>query len=122
MGYKSNRITLGHIKNRREYLEQTPYCECCGSHYQLAVHHHIPQQWKHLGQEYVLDIDCNYSTLCRNCHSIIEHNKSQYNRQLFGKMFGTRLNWMHYDYWHTLKNGKDPEYYVERKDLLYESI
>ena len=120
MGYKKNRITIGSVKNRKTYLEDTPYCECCGSNYRVSVHHHIKQQWRFNGQEYCLDIADNYSSLCLNCHSIIEHNESQYDRELFGKVFNGRLNWVTYNYWHELKNGKKPEYYIERKEVLFD--
>lgn len=113
MGYKKNRITIGSIKNRGAYLQDTPYCECCGSNYRVSVHHHIPQQWKHAGQEYSLDIMANYSSLCMYCHSIIEHNESQYDRELFGKVLNGKLNWVQWKYWKTLKNGKEPEDYIE---------
>jgi hypothetical protein len=113
MGYKKYRTTIGSEKNRKEYFEHTPYCEICGSTYETAVHHHIPQQWKYRGDEYIIDLPENYSTLCRTCHGIVEHNESQYDRELFGRVFNGRLNWVQWRYWKTLKNGKKPEEYVE---------
>lgn len=107
MGSKKNRTTIGNINNRQEYAIEHTRCESCNGTMWLAIHHHIRQTWKYLGDEYVLELSENYSTLCSDCHAIIEHNENQYNRQLFPK------NHIHYDYWHKLKNGKEPEEYLD---------
>ena len=107
MSYRKNRRRVGDEKNKKDYINNKPYCECCGGHYMVKVHHHIPQQYKYLGETYILDIPSNYSSLCQNCHSIIEHNESQYYRDL-------RCN-KPFEYWHTLKDGRIP------KDIIKES-
>lgn len=104
---KKSRILIGSKDNRKEYMDYTHYCECCGGHYQLSVHHHIPQQWTWNGQGYIIDDFINYSTLCVNCHAIIEHNENQYNREIKGKK-----TFKDFDYWHKLKNNFLPEDYI----------
>jgi hypothetical protein len=120
MGYKKNRVQIGKVSNRKEYLEITPYCEICGKTYPVAVHHHLKQGVRILDKEYTFDVMDGYSTLCHSCHAIVHTDKAQYDRRLLGKTFNGRLNWLHYSYWHELKNGKKPEYYIERKEVLFD--
>lgn len=106
MNYRKHRITIGNKDNRGLYLEKNPCCEICRSTYLIAVHHHIDQQWKHMGQCYIIDLPENYSTLCNTCHGIIDIQR-QYERELIAKAKKP------FEYWHKLKNGKEPENYVE---------
>lgn len=98
------------IKN--DYEIEYQYCECCGGsycdNYGLAIHHHIPQQFRYFGDEYVIEDENNYSVVGRSCHGILEHNESQYKREL------EPINGIPYEYWHELKNGQLPEVYIEK--------
>ena len=108
MIYKRHRKTIGDERNRIEYLESQLMCECCRK--QVGqVHHHIPQQFTHLGDVYIIDLPVNYSTLgtwC--CHAIVEHNEKQYYGKGMDVMSGRK-----WSYWHELKNGQDPHDFIE---------
>jgi len=110
MSYKANRLVIGDKKNRQDYLEQFPYCEICG--HKGNVHHLIPQQFAINGQCFVLDIPVNYATICLQHHAITEHNKEQYDRDVFGRAFNGRICWKPYECWHKLKDGSKPEEHV----------
>ena len=98
MNYKIDRWHVGDKENRESYAEAINWCECCGGHYALAVHHHIPKQFQHHGERYTIDLHENFSTLCRACHGIIERNRRQYNREIFGIKTNKA-----YEYWHEIK-------------------
>lgn len=49
---------------RNNHIEEQPWCQCCGRHTQLEVHHYIP--W-HLAIDLRTD-PRNLVTLCRECH------------------------------------------------------
>jgi len=112
MSYKANRIVIGDIANRQAYLEENPRCEICGKP-NNHVHHLIPQQFAINGQVFVLELSINYGNLCLySCHAISEHNKEQYDREVFGRAFNGRICWKPYEYWHTLRDGSKPEEHV----------
>ena len=105
--YKRDRITIGDERNRDRYLEKNPICECCGKRVGF-VHHIIPQQYRYMGEVYIIDLAWNYFTLgtwC--CHGVIEHNESQYNREFLGKV--TKKPW---SYWHTPKDGINADEFI----------
>jgi hypothetical protein len=105
--YRRDRITVGDERNRIDYLDENPMCECCFK--QLGqVHHAITQQHRYLGEVYVIDLPINYFTLgtwC--CHAIIEHNEKQYYKLGLDKKSGK--SW---DYWHKLKDGQDADEFI----------
>jgi hypothetical protein len=107
MSYKKHRIVIGNDLDDYKYFNRI--CECCHkSSYGLAPHHHCPQQWTYKGQGYVINLNEFLSMICLQCHSILEHNESQYNRELLGKV--TKRP---YEYWHKSKSGITPEEVVE---------
>jgi len=109
---KGNKLTEKQVRNiKADYEAEHQCCECCHgqfcNNFNLAIHHHIKQQYRYLNDYYVLEFHDNYSMLGSACHGICEHNESQYRRQLefiSGKPF---------EYWNELKDGFYPEYYVE---------
>lgn len=100
MNYKRDRIIIGNKENREEYLADVPWCECCGKVFPLEVHHHIRQQQRIGSERYTIDLPCNYSTLCRICHGIIENSERQYNRELLGDKTDKPFS-----YWQALKDN-----------------
>jgi len=112
---KKYRNVIGDTDNKQEYLEENPMCECC--HEQAGnVHHHIYQQFTFRGIGYIFELKINYSTLCMDCHAIIEHNEKQYYRQLYGKENKFRsghVNLIKWDYWKTMKEGHEPTDFIE---------
>lgn len=59
-------------KVRNLHLKIEEYCQCCGRHKELEVHHIIP--W-HLSHELRVD-PSNLITLCRDCHFRFGHHSN----------------------------------------------
>ena len=57
-------------KARQEHIAVEPYCQCCGRHKKLEVHHIIP--W-HKSPELRVE-PSNLITLCRECHFRFGHH------------------------------------------------
>lgn len=107
MNYKRDRITIGDAKNKNRYLFNNQLCECCGKQ-RGDIHHHIRKQFRYKGEVYEIELPINYSTLCLQCHGIIEYNENQYYRELF-KVVTCKP----FSYWHELKDGIDVEELIE---------
>lgn len=113
MSYKKNRTFLNdrydkisekEAKGKRlDYFQYHQYCESCGCHSFLAVHHHIKQQFTYHGETYCLEMPINYSVLCNECHQQVHASSNQYERN------NHRLP---KEYWLTLKDGNEPGYYI----------
>jgi hypothetical protein len=101
---QGNSLTEKEAKLRRlEYFHAHPYCECCGGHDFLAVHHHIKSQYQYHGEVYSLEIPFNYSVLCLDCHQQVHASSNQYDRNKHSKPL---------DFWCRLKDNNEPEYYI----------
>ena len=93
-----NSLTEKDAKLRRlSYAYSHQYCESCGCHSFLAVHHHIKQQFTYHGETYCLEMPINYSVLCNECHQQVHASSNQYERN------NHRLP---KEYWLTLKRWK----------------
>jgi hypothetical protein len=103
---EGNRITEKEAKLRRlEYFHAHPYCEDCGSHNFLSVHHRIKSQYQYHGEVYSLELSDNYAVLCMECHQQVHASSNQYERSEHRK---TK------DYWCGTKSGQTPDYYIEK--------
>ena len=90
---------------KRDYAEEHQLCECCHkSTYGLAIHHHVKQGYRHLGEEYALEFADNYSFLCMDCHQQLHASSNQYERN---------NHKLPKSYFETLKDGQEPEYYIQ---------
>ena len=53
---------------RADVLRNHPYCECCGTKYDLQVHHSYPKGVDYSSPEMFFNTDA-LSVLCRSCHA-----------------------------------------------------
>lgn len=56
----------------KKIVEEQPYCQLCGSPYNLHIHHIYYRS--QLG----MNVEKNLIRLCTNCHSLVHSNKKKY--------------------------------------------